>query len=484
QIDVSTDINFSPAKVNTCFTTGTTFSPMESSPSNTTFCGPQGQGVPTYWRVRAVDDPKGVFGIYSLIHEYVYDTGQMTQIAPANGTTVDVPTLRWNPVRESQAYQVVLKDQAGNIAANFQTASTSWTPESTLPTSGNPYTWTVQSVDASGSISPLYGPSTFTVSGSLPTSGQPALTPLTGVASDSANDDFPSLSWVPDPDASFYKVYLRTKGITLFDNPNTSHINQTNYHYPAATDTGQHYLSPGTYEWVVEAYNVGGTKIGTGTLGQFTVKELSAATGQRVALSGTDAVSGQACNNALSNLDAGTQICTGVPATPVLSWDPVPHAAGYLVYLAQDRELTNAVSTVNPYAVTTNTVWRPPSDLPDNTAQNSYYWYVRPCKSLAPLVGCTADPGSTNAAATNAFRKQSPAVQLLSPADNASLASDATFTWTDYYDTNVGTGTAPSGIRYAGGNDPSYQTARSYHIQIATSPTFSQNLLVDDRDVD
>jgi len=68
------------------------------------------------------------------------------------------------------------------------------------------------------------------------------------------------------------------------------------------------------------------------------------------------------------DVDATSRICIGVPATPVLSWDPVPHPAGYLVYLANDQELTNAVTSVNPYAVTTNTVWRPPSDLPDNTA--------------------------------------------------------------------------------------------------------------------
>jgi hypothetical protein len=92
-------------------------------------------------------------------------------------------------------------------------------------------------------------------------------------------------------------------------------------------------------------------------------------------------------------------------------------------------------------------------------------------------VGCTADPASTNAAATNAFRKISPGVQLQTPAANASLATDPTFSWSDYYDTN-------QAVTYAGGTDPSYQTARTYHIQIATSPTFNQNLLVDDRDVD
>jgi hypothetical protein len=493
QIDVSADPNFSPASINTCFTTGTTFSPMEFSPSNTTFCGPQGQGGTTYWRVRAIDDPRGVFGIFSAIHKYAYDSGPLTalgapgavvQTAPADGATVDVPTLHWNAVRDTQSYQVVLRDKNLNVVTTVQTPSTSWTPESKLPVEGNPYSWTVQSTDASGSVSPLYAGRFFSVSGNSPTSGQAPLTPITGVIGDTATEDFPSLSWVPMPGADYYRVRIGVVGSSGIDNENTSHINLTSYPYTAATDTGLHYLNAGDYKWFVQAYtNSSNVPIGTGTLGQFTVKDLNDASGQRVALSGTDAVSGNACDKALSNVDTNSQICTGVPATPVLSWNPVPHAAGYLLYLANDRELTNAVSTVNPYAVTTNTVWRPPSDLPDNTAQNSYYWYVRPCKSLSPLLGCTADPASTNAAATNAFRKASPAVQLQTPADGASLAGDPTFTWSDYYDTNVGNGTT-TGIKYAGGAYTSYQTARSYHLQIATSPTFSQNLVVDDRDVD
>src|SRR4051794_25348003 len=227
---------------------------------------------------------------------------------------------------------------------------------------------------------------------------------------------------------------------------------------------------------MVEAYNGSGTLIGTSPVtGVFTIKALDTPTGQQVALSGQDASAGLACDNALSNVDTNSQICTGVPATPVLSWNPVPHAAGYLIYLGNDRELTPSNAVVKPYAITTSTVWRPASDLPDNTAQDSYFWYVRPCKSLHPLVGCTADLASTSASATNAFRKQSPAVQLQTPVNGASVAGDPTFSWSDYYDTN-------QALTYAGAADASYQTARTYHLQISQSPTF--NAMVDERDLD
>jgi hypothetical protein len=470
QLDVSTDQNFSPASIHTCYTTGTTFSPMEGSPNNNYPCGPQGQGVTTYWRVRAIDDPRGVLGIYSAIHKYVYDSGPVTQTAPANGATVDVPTLKWNAVRETQGYEVILRDKNGQVVADLQTRSTSWTPETLLSAASSPYSWTVQSIDASGSFSPLYAAHTFSVSGSMPTSVQPALTPLTGIATDPATSDFPSLSWVPQTGASYYRIKIGVAGSGFWDDASTSHINQTAYSYPAATDTGTPYLSPGDYRWQVQAYDSSNVNIGTGPSGQFTITQLTDAGGQRVSLDGIATQTGHACTNALSNVVVSSQICIGVPATPVLSWNPVPHAAGYLVYLANDQELTNAV--VNPYAVTSNTVWRPPSDLPDNTAQDSYYWYVRPCKSIQPLVGCTADPASTNAVATNAFRKQSPGVVLQTPADGATVTSDPTFTWTDYYDTN-------QAISYVGGADHAYQTARSYHLQISQSPTF--NTLVDER---
>ncbi|HET7430654.1 MAG TPA: Ig-like domain-containing protein [Nocardioides sp.] len=473
EVQASTDSGFSPGTIHSCFTSGTTLSPFDVSPVNNRTCGPQGQGVTTYWRVRAIDDPKGVLGIYSAIHKYVYDSGAVTLTSPANGATVDVPTLRWSPTPETEQYEVVLRDKGGNQVADITTHSTSWTPESLLTAANSPYSWTVQSVDSSGSHSPLYPGRTFSVSGNLPTSGLPALTPLTGIASDPATYDFPSLSWVPKTGATYYRIRIGVAGSGFWDNTNTSHINGAQYAYSAATDTDTHYLAPGDYDWQVSAYDGSGQLGSWSSTAQFTIKQLADATGQQIALDGKADLAGHACDNALSNVQTSSQICTGVPATPVLNWNQVPGAAGYLVYLANDRELTNAV--VNPYAVTTSTLFRPPNDLLDNTAQDSYYWYVRPCKSISSLTGCTADPASTNSAATNAFRKQSPTVQLQSPADTASVATDPAFTWSDYLDTN-------QQVSYSGGTDKSPQTARTYRIQISQSPTF--NSTVDDREVD
>lgn len=459
QLDVGSDQNFSPNTFSTCFVTSTTF-PVNGA------CAPRGNGAPTYWRVRGLDDPKGVQGIYSAIHHFIYSGGKVTQVLPADGDTVDVPTLDWQAVPNAEDYFVNVTDKDGNQAAQVTTPSTSWTPEGTLSAAGSPYTWTVQSVSAQNVTSPLYPGHQFSVSGTIPTD-DPALVPLTGLATDPATTDFPSLTWGAMSGAAYYRVRVGTAGSPFYDG-NASHISTATYPYPAATDTGTYYLAPGDYFWYVDAYDGANHPIGETSpadYGQFTIKDLAAVSGQRVSLDGLASQSLTAgCSSALP------AVCGGVPSTPVLSWDPQPGAAGYLVYIAKDGELTNRVVTA---ASTTDTVWTPPSDLPDNTSNNSYYWFVRPCKQLSNI--CNPDPISTHAAATNAFRKLSPAIHLTSPTDGASVTGEPTFAWQDYYDTN-------QAVSYAGGTDASYQTGLQYHVQISTSSTFASS--VEDRLVD
>ncbi|MDX6357226.1 MAG: hypothetical protein QOH37_280, partial [Nocardioidaceae bacterium] len=338
----------------------------------------------------------------------------------------------------------------------------------------------VRTTSAQGVISPLYPGRTFSVSGTVPTS-IPALIPITGLSGDPATSEFPNLTWSAQTGAAYYQVRIGVQGSGFVD-LNASHISTATYPYPAATDTGTHYLSPGTYFWFVDAYNASNQLVGEtpgGQYGEFTIKDLPNTSGQEIALDGNAAVAPapSGCTNTLSAVDVNSRICVGVPATPVLKWDPIPGASGYLVYLANDQELTNRVPSVNPYAITSNTLWRPPADLLDNTAQDSYYWYIRPCKSLGAGL-CNPDPISTHAAATNAFRKVSIPVQPIGPGDGASVGSEPSFTWADYYDTNQN----PALGSYAGGVDRSYQTARTYRIQISQTPTF--NSVVDDREVD
>ncbi|MFL6004319.1 MAG: hypothetical protein ACJ72P_16060, partial [Nocardioides sp.] len=486
QLDVGNDPNFSPNSFDSCQTASTTFTAgyLGADP-----CMPA-QGSVTYWRVRALDAPHSpaVEGIYSEIHRFVYDSGRVNLLAPADGAAVTVPTLKWGAGRDAEKYRVELKNAAGTLVGGtpVTTHSLSWTPSSALDSTQGPFTWTVQAVDYGGSQSPKYGGRTFTLAGMPPITGAPALTP----APVAPGTRFPSLSWEPYPNVKHYRIRIGINGSGFWDDTATSPILTTSFAYPAATDIGDRYLSPDTYMWQVQAVDQNNVASGWGPTGTFTVQDLPAVTGQRIALDGQALDAGTTCDMALGTVVEEAQICTSVPATPVLDWNPVPGAGGYLVYVSNDRELTNRVYTEMP---TANSRWTPTSGMnveafADNQAGESYYWYVRPCKTINPVKRCGPDPISTNAAATNAFRKISPEVELLAPGansvnectdtttlDGANCAGDIAFSWVDYHTTN-------QAVSYAGGLAPSYQTGQKYRIEIARNAQFSP--ILHSREVD
>lgn len=479
-VELSTDQNFSTILAS-CSTAATTYTPTYAP--NNGDCLPS-QGSLTYWRVRAFDAPHSpsIEGIYSEIHRFIYDSGPITLTSPANGASVGVPTLKWQAARHAERYYVEIRDKTDAVTASTKTYSLSWTPEGAaqLDPADGPFTWTVQGMDKGSTqpTSPKYAGRSFNLTGVMPTTGAQALTPLTGVSGNAATPRFPALSWEPDPNAAYYRIQIGVAGSGFWDGTTTSHINATKYPYPAATDTDDYYLNPGSYDWRVQAIDAGGISLGYGPIDTFTISDLATVTGRTLALDGQALDAGTTCTAQLGNVVADEDICTGVPATPVLDWDPVPSASYYMVYLANDRELTNRVfgnAAVIP--TTTDTRWTLTSGMPkealaDNQAGQSYYWFIRPCKAVGK---CGPDPISTNAAATNAFRKISPAVQLTAPADNSTQSDDITFDWADYYDTNQATS-------YLDGAAPSPQTAQKYRIEISQSSTFATT--VDTREVD
>ena len=123
-----------------------------------------------------------MLGIYSSINKFVYDTGRVAQTSPVDGATVDVPTLSWSPTRETNQYEVVVKDKNGSgrrVRRHVLDVVDAVEPK--LDPSGGPYTWTVVSIDASGVKSPLYSGMSFNTSGNDPTyGGEDPLTQMTG----------------------------------------------------------------------------------------------------------------------------------------------------------------------------------------------------------------------------------------------------------------------------------------------------------------
>ena len=152
--------------------------------------------------------------------------------------------------------------------------------------------------------------------------------------------------------------------------------------------------------------------------------------------------------------------CARVPTTPVFTWDPVPGASYYHLTVAQDQNFTTSempagVDTSFPMVALRLGDQR--STLPESQAGSAYYWHVEACGTN----GCTTSPVSRfpPLPGSEAFRKASPGVTGLSTSDPS--ASEISFSWQDYYDTNVAT---------SWGGESGNQTARTYRIQVSPDP--------------
>ncbi|MFC6343283.1 hypothetical protein ACFP8W_14940, partial [Nocardioides hankookensis] len=459
QLDVGTDINFSPNTFRSCTTSHTTFTPIMVKD---TACLPTLNG-PTYWRVKALDAPAGVQGHFSAIRGFRYSRDDVPLISPSNGDVVKVPTLRWESVAGAESYRVTITSKNGGTTSTT-TYSTSWTPPAALTAAESPYRWTVAAVDYKDVVTPLPltgSEPTFSISGTPPTSAAAPLAPLDQGAPTTGRS--PALRWEPYPGADHYHLFIGPAG--------TGTLTQVDgeFHYPAATDTSTGSIAGGDYVWRVQAIGSGESVLATGALGNFTVTDAAPVTGQQIALKGTSLDSESTCTYSLLDQPAA-RTCPAVPGTPVLDWEPDANTAFYMVYVARDRNFQNMVygvySKPNTIPRTFDSRWIDVETLAESQAGFPYNWYIRPCKATTV---CAPDPTLAN----HAFEKRSSPVTLQAV---TSTANDITFSWQPYLATNQAA--AP----YALTGERSDQEARTYQLQVSDSIGFDH--LIDDVDVD
>jgi len=487
ELQVGTDLNFSPDTFSTCQVAGTSYTSGMFTVNNTTGSSTIGTnedcnasvGVVNYWRVKPLDLPfnrsanllPGVQGLFSTPQAFIYRSKAFVPggFSPANNEVVDVPTLRWQPARGVERYQVAVQDGTGrNVLSNKRTYATSYTPvglTKPLDPAKNPYTWSVHAIEADGRPGSLIHTSTFNVSGAdAPTSGVAPLTPLG--ADGSTTVRAPEMTWEPMPGATTYRVFAGPAGTgTLFPSISTDALEER-LPYPAVTDTWTHFLQPGRYSWFVQAYDANGVMMGRGPTATFRIDQLAPVAGQRIALDGLSLDAGRACQGRV------TDPCLDVPATPVFDWQPVEGASMYMLYVSEDADFTNVVEPLSKVAATVSTRWAPSltqfrAALPDSEAGASYSWFVRPCKKVNI---CGPSPVSTSGMATNEFRKKSPAVVPTAPAEGARVTTnEVTLNWEDYRDTNAKATWAPTG-------EASTQSAMWYRVQVDDNANFSSPL--------
>ncbi len=163
---------------------------------------------------------------------------------------------------------------------------------------------------------------------------------------------------------------------------------------------------------------------------------------------------------------------------PTLTWDAVPGASRYRVYVALKPTYDNIVRVVE----TSATEWTATDTWRDNAAGASYYYVVQPC-TVEGCGGVTPTPPS--------FRKSSRAVvPVLTPVSAAGAvlkAGDVPLAWTSL----ASRVRAVEGGESCGSYDarvacwtPTLE-ASSYRVQVtAADDTFFQRTLVDDAEVD
>ncbi len=403
------------------------------------------------------------------VHSFTYAPDVVDQTSPADGASVAVPTMRWNPVAGSAQYKVTYTDTAGGSSTSVTTTGLSFTPRTAL-TIGHTYRWQVQTVGQDG-----------TVGVALLEGSQPAFTvvaPATPVATTPEPTNaptnqarFPTLTWTPVVNATRYQLYVRQAGATAY----TQVGGGASFAYPAGEDTTTSYLAAGNYEWIVQAYNGGTFLSKSASTGTFSIVAMAAASNGRAALTGNKLTG----NGGSTDTCAATlpNECQNLRQTPVLTWDADPNAGYYKLYLSHDGEMTNPVTGYNGIVVYGN-MWADTGALPDSQAGSAYFWEAVPCRAgsaCAPL-----------AHASLAFNKLSNQVVLHPAAANApetcgqpgDVCNDVTLSWDDFMDTEQSASTADTVLK----GSTATTEAQYYRVQTSTDPNFQS--LIDNITVD
>jgi hypothetical protein len=448
-LEMSTNSTFTPSNtVTACSTVHTTYTPSSDAGD----CWPGAAGT-YYWRVTAYDDTASIISevILGEVRSFTYDPALVSLLAPANGVTVTVPTLSWQPFPNADHYNVSLTPDGGSTTTKT-TIGTSMTWPSKLA-NGVTYRWQVRPVFDDGRVGAsilLASQPTFTAQDpepSVATSPEPISTGAAAVRP-------PLLTWSPVAGATSYTVQVRAAGTVGWANLAGT------FAYSSGNDTTGLKLSPGTYEWQVVAN--GGANDGTtsATPSVYTILPFGSVGGHRAAISGAD--SGDVAKSCTAQLPND---CQNLRQTPVLRWDPVEGAAVYKLVISRDQNLTNPVKSVT---VRGTNLWMDPAALPDADAGTAYYWEVVPC---GPTGVCAAQ-----LPASHQFNKTGLPVQLTSPLGGFA-ANDIRFTWQDYLATLQADPGTDSSL-----STPASTEARQYRIQVSATADFSS--LLDNKVVD
>src|SRR5205823_5598853 len=98
-----------------------------------------------YWRVRPLDDPGGINGLFSVTRSFQWyphatASNLVVLTAPASGTSTSLPVLTWNLVRNIGRYRVTVLNKDGAGVTGGDTYANQFVPNGLDKTQG-PFSW-------------------------------------------------------------------------------------------------------------------------------------------------------------------------------------------------------------------------------------------------------------------------------------------------------------------------------------------------------
>ncbi len=425
----------------TCYTNRTNITPYARTTGTGGEPGPCGFGPPShgatyYWKVRAIDDTGDIQGIFSELNatdtwRFIYIGDLPTLLTPADNSTVQTPTFTWTAVDNIERYRITIKDSGGATVHTAVTYATSYTPPALLDEADEPFQWYVTTIDGLGhaSVTPSSG-DWFHFS--LDPITTDTSFDITSPADGASSARMPKMTWDPYTGADHYKVFYGPSGGLYFVTPlsGATELKYAGFTYSALP------LSAGTYKYYVEAYNAADTPLAQSAEQTFTVTA-------PLQLGSLDYSSPPRCTLIAT--------CTTLADTPTIEWEPVAGAGAYEVTLANDAEFTNEIKRYK----TIFTTLTPRESFLDQQAGQAIYWFVKPCVDYS-LTRCGPNAQTNANDNASAFRKNSAAIEVLTPTAGQTIANQITFNWTAYLTTNQALNPAVD------------QEARSYRIEVST----------------
>lgn len=359
------------------------------------------KGVTYHWRVRGLDSSTGG-GLnrpgtpWSTTRTFVYEPGVSDLLSPADGATVEVPILTWDP-SDAIGHRVTIEDVDGTVVDQAFTRGVSYTPDVMLDAADGPFTWYVERTALSGLPTDVTAwrseERTFQVAPLVAGSSLELVGPT-----DIHTLHTPSLRWTPIQGAAYYHV-VSHPSVTPF--PNVLTPDETIV-YPAFTFK----MPPSSLElgqvWVM-AFDADDTPFAVTGAANWYIDRLPVPE--------------------IIGPDCSTSSCPIFAEPQRVSWEPVPGAITYHVFvqsgagLGTQGAVTTATSAVLPYDRSTSVGPTGP-----------YQWQVRACTGTA----CGTE-------ASAAYLEGGAPVALGEPLDGAVIAGpEVTFQWLDATSASTG----------------------------------------------